>query len=347
MIYDSILTPQETEHAIKFIKDTFQLHLSNALHLRRVTAPLFVKSDIGLNDNLSGIEKPVSFTMEHYGINCEIVHSLAKWKRMKLYETNEQPNYGIYTDMNAIRKDEILDNIHSIYVDQWDWEKVIDDEQRNIDFLYHTIDLIYHALLDTEYAVCERYPKLKPFLPPTFKFITAEELVRLYPHLTPKEREKEICKKWGVVFICGIGGMLSNGTKHDHRAPDYDDWSTPVQVMSDELGEMIYNYGLNGDLLVWYEPLDIPIELSSMGLRVNEVSLRTQLEISNCEDYTQYTYHQMVLHNQLPQTIGGGIGQSRLCMILLHKKHIGEVQSSIWDNDTLNTCKNNQIHILQ
>lgn len=344
--YKSILNEHETEHAIKLIKDTFQMHLANALCLKRVTAPLFVKSNLGLNDTLTGVEKPVSFVATTISQPCEIVHSLAKWKRMKLHDMHIEPGYGIYTDMNAIRADEELDNIHSLYVDQWDWEKVITEDSRR-DVLYDSVKMIYNALLHTEYAVYEHYPQLKPFLPKKFKWVTSEELLRLYPNLTPKERENEICKRYGAVFICGIGSKLSNGQPHGDRAPDYDDWSTPVCYAPQEIGAVIQNNGLNGDLLIWYEPLNQAIELSSMGVRVNAKALATQLELSGKTEYAQYKYHKMVLNNELPQTIGGGIGQSRVCMVLLQKMHIGEVQSSIWSDEMIQECHENNINILQ
>ena len=337
-----MLNEKETEHAIKLIKDTFQSHLSTSLKLRRVTAPLFVKSGIGLNDDLSGKEEPVRFVASGIDTQCEIVHSLAKWKRMKLFDMHEEPGYGIYTDMNAIRTSETLDELHSLYVDQWDWEKVIISAERTIDALYNCVKLIYQALLNTEYLVCEHYPILSPFLPKAIHFITSEELLQRYPNQTAKERENSICKEYGAVFICGIGGILSNGEVHDFRAPDYDDWTTPAPTK-----ETPDHCGLNGDILIWYEPLQKAVEISSMGIRVDKSALLKQLEITNHLDWQQFTYHNAIINNQLPLTIGGGIGQSRLCMLLLHKRHIGEVQASVWDEQMIEDCRQKGIHILQ
>jgi aspartate--ammonia ligase len=351
--YKSILNRQETETAIKFVKDTFQKHLASNLNLQRVTAPLFVKSETGLNDNLSGTEQPVSFIMKHTGEKCEIVHSLAKWKRMKLYDLHAKPESGIYTDMNAIRCEETLDNIHSLYVDQWDWEAVINDKQYEfgVNTLYNYVSKIYSAIINTLDDVHNKYPQLSNELPKSFKFITAEELLHRYPKLSPEEREHEICKKYGAVFICGIGHELSDGKPHGMRSPDYDDWSTLGTFATEsesnpDILHYIKNHGLNGDLIIWYEPLQRSIELSSMGVRVNAETLKLQCELSNTQDRLKYQYHQMILNNELPQTIGGGIGQSRLCMVLLEKIHIGEVQASIWDNETMKYCKDNNIEIL-
>ena len=310
------------EPAIKLVKDTFQFNLSSALHLRRVTAPLFVQSGQGINDDLSGTEQCVSFPVPALGINCEIVHSLAKWKRLKLWKANIQPGYGIYTDMNAIRAFETPDEIHSIYVDQWDWEKVITPGQRTLDTLRDTVEKIYGALLNTEYLVCEHNPELKPFLPEKIHFITSEELLRLYPALTPKERENKICREYGAVFIIGIGGKLSDGTVHDLRAADYDDWT------------------LNGDILVWYPVLGQAMELSSMGIRVDAKALHEQLQAAGRTQWETLLYHSLVLNGTLPLTIGGGIGQSRLCMTLLHRRHIGEVQVSVWSQKDIENNKN-------
>lgn len=326
--YQSLLNEQETEHAIKLIKDTFQINLSTALHLRRVTAPLFVKSGLGLNDNLSGTEQPVSFTVKSTGEKAEIVHSLAKWKRYKLGEMHEKAGYGLYTDMNAIRTEEDLDELHSLYVDQWDWEKVMTAEQRNKTFLHETVRLIYQALKNTEYIVCEHYPQIKPFLADEIHFITSEQLLQKYPNLSAKERENAICKEFGAVFIEEIGAPLSNGQKHDSRAADYDDWA------------------LNGDILIWYPPLSKAVELSSMGIRVNAESMRRQLQVAGHEDWEKRLYHSLVLRNELPLTIGGGIGQSRLCMVLLHKVHVGEIQVSIWPDKMVEECRKMNIPIL-
>lgn len=318
-----------TEHAIKLVKDTFQQELSSALRLRRVTAPLFVESGHGLNDDLTGVEKPVSFYVPALNRHCEIVHSLAKWKRMKLWRIGTQPGYGIYTDMNAIRTFETPDDIHSLYVDQWDWEKVIAPSDRTEEYLHNTVRDIYKVLRNVEYVVCERDADIHPFLPPQITFISSEELLGRYPSLTPKERENAVCKEFGAVFIEGIGAPLSDGKPHDDRAADYDDWS------------------LNGDILVWYPPLGKAVELSSMGIRVNAEAMRRQLELAGHADWSTLEYHSAVLSGKLPLTIGGGIGQSRLCMILLHKRHIGEVQVSEWSDDELRRCEQEGITLLR
>ena len=318
-----------TEHAIKLVKDTFQLQLSASLRLRRVTAPLFVESGHGINDDLSGHEKPVTFFIPELNRQCEIVHSLAKWKRLKLWYIAARPGYGIYTDMNAIRTFEQPDDIHSIYVDQWDWEKVLTVQERTTEYLYDTVRTIYRVLLNTEYVLCEHYRELQPFLPHEIHFVTSEELLQRYPSLTPKQREHEICKQYGAVFIQGIGGALSNGQSHDLRAADYDDWV------------------LNGDILIWYPFLNKAIELSSMGIRVDAVSMQRQLQVAGHTDWLKLDYHQAVVNNTLPLTIGGGIGQSRLCMVLLHKLHIGEVQVSEWSDEEIERCRKNGITLLQ
>lgn len=336
-MYIPLLKEKETEHAIKLIKDTFQSMIATSLKLRRVTAPLFVQSGMGINDDLNGVEQPVRFVATGIGVQCEIVHSLAKWKRMKLAEMNEQAGYGIYTDMNAIRTAEELDELHSLYVDQWDWEKVITSTDRTTQVLKEHVQLIYQSLLNTEYIVSEHYPEIFPFLPKQISFITAEELLQRHPTLTAKERENAIAKEMGAVFIQGIGNPLSNGEVHDHRAPDYDDWTTVD-------GNAV---GLNGDILIWYEPLQRAVEISSMGVRVNKEALEKQLALTNHEDWKRYAYHNAILHDRLPLTIGGGIGQSRLCMLLLHKMHIGEVQASVWAEQMINDCKNNGINILK
>ena len=326
--YKSLLNEQETEHAIKLIKDTFQINLSTALHLRRVTAPLFVKSGLGLNDNLSGSEQPVTFTVKCTGEKAEIVHSLAKWKRYKLGEMRERAGNGLYTDMNAIRTEENLDELHSLYVDQWDWEKVMRADERNKAYLRKTVGLIYQSIKNTEYIVCEHYPQIKPFLPEDITFITSEELLQKYPDRDSKERENAICREFGAVFVENIGGRLSNGEAHDSRAADYDDWE------------------LNGDILIWYPLLEKAVELSSMGIRVDAKSLRKQLHAAHHEDWEKRMYHHMVLHDELPLTIGGGIGQSRLCMVLLHKVHVGEIQVSIWPDEMVEQCGKAGIPIL-
>ena len=320
---------QETEHAIKLVKDTFQLQLSAMLRLRRVTAPLFVESGTGLNDDLTGVEQPVRFYVPALGKHCEIVHSLAKWKRMKLWHMNAPAGYGIYTDMNALRTFETPDDIHSLYVDQWDWEKVLTRSDRTPEYLYTTVRQIYNVLLNTEFIVCEHYAGLKPFLPKAIHFVTSEELVQRYPGKTAKEREEAVCREYGAVFIHGIGAPLSDGKPHDCRASDYDDWT------------------LNGDILVWYPVLDKPIELSSMGIRVDAQSMRHQLEQAGHSGWAELEYHSLVLNNTLPLTIGGGIGQSRLCMVLLHKRHIGEVQVSEWSDETVAQCRKEEILLLQ
>lgn len=320
---------QETEHAIKLVKDTFQLQLSAMLRLRRVTAPLFVESGTGLNDDLTGVEQPVRFYVPALGKHCEIVHSLAKWKRMKLWHMNAPAGYGIYTDMNALRTFETPDDIHSLYVDQWDWEKVLTRSDRTPEYLYTTVRQIYNVLLNTEFIVCEHYAGLKPFLPKAIHFVTSEELVQRYPGKTAKEREEAVCREYGAVFIHGIGAPLSDGKPHDSRASDYDDWT------------------LNGDILVWYPVLDKPIELSSMGIRVDAQSMRHQLEQAGHSGWAELEYHSLVLNNTLPLTIGGGIGQSRLCMVLLHKHHIGEVQVSEWSDETVAQCRKEEILLLR
>lgn len=325
--YEALLNMRQTEQGIKLIKEFFQQNLSTELRLRRVTAPLFVLKGLGINDDLNGVERPVTFPIKDLGeAKAEVVHSLAKWKRLTLADYEIEPSYGVYTDMNAIRADEELDNLHSLYVDQWDWESVITEDQRNIDFLKDVVRRIYAAILRTEYLVCERYSSIKPFLPSTIHFIQSEDLLKMYPDKSVKERENLICKKYGAVFIIGIGGKLSDGEPHDGRAPDYDDWTT-------ETGEGYK--GLNGDILIWYPTLDRAVELSSMGIRVNKESLLRQLDIAGKEDRKDLYFHKKLLSGELPLSIGGGIGQSRLCMVLLHKAHLGEIQASIWPDEML------------
>ena len=322
---------RQTEQGIKLIKDFFEQNLSTELRLHRVTAPLFVLKGLGINDDLNGVERPVTFPIKDLDdANAEVVHSLAKWKRLTLAEYEIEPGYGVYTDMNAIRADEELDNIHSLYVDQWDWEAVISQEDRKVAFLKDVVQRIYCAIRRTEYLVCETFPKIKPFLPKEIHFIHSEELLQMYPNMTAKQREDAICKKYGAVFLMGIGGRLSNGEPHDGRAPDYDDWST--------MGENGYE-GLNGDILIWYPILERSLEISSMGIRVDKMSLLKQLEISGKQEREKLYFHQQLLNGSLPLSIGGGIGQSRLCMMLLHKAHIGEIQASIWPQDMRNECK--------
>ncbi len=329
--YKAVLDLRQTERGIKQIKDFFQQNLATELRLRRVTAPLFVLKGLGINDDLNGVERAVTFPIKDLGDReAEVVHSLAKWKRLTLAEYGIEPGYGIYTDMNAIRADEELDNLHSLYVDQWDWEAVMTKEQRNIDFLKTVVRRIYSAILRTEFLTCETYPQLKPFLPQEIHFVHSEELIKMYPDLTPKEREDAICKKYGAVFVMGIGGKLSDGKKHDGRAPDYDDWSTPN---SDGF------LGLNGDILIWYPILERSVELSSMGIRVDKESLLRQLALEGKEERKELYFHKRLLEGSLPLSIGGGIGQSRLCMVLLHKAHVGEIQASIWPDEQRKECK--------
>ena len=329
--YKASLDLNQTEQAIKNIKDFFLTSLSTELRLRRVTAPLFVLRGLGINDDLNGVERPVTFPIKDMDdATAEVVHSLAKWKRLTLAEYKTPAGFGIVTDMNAIRADEELDNIHSLYVDQWDWERVLLAENRNESYLRRIVKKIYGAILRTEFYICETYSQLKPFLPEDIHFIHSEELLKMYPDKTAKEREHLICQKYGAVFIIGIGGKLSDGKEHDMRAPDYDDWSTP-----NESGFQ----GLNGDLLVWYPLLGRSIELSSMGIRVDKESLLRQLVLQGKEERKELYFHQRLLGDTLPLTIGGGIGQSRLCMVLLHKAHIGETQASIWPDKMRKECK--------
>ena len=329
--YRPLLDMKQTEQGIKLIKEFFQQNISTELRLRRVTAPLFVLKGLGINDDLNGVERAVSFPIKDLGdAQAEVVHSLAKWKRLSLAEYQIEPGYGIYTDMNAIRADEELDNLHSLYVDQWDWEAVITKEQRTVKYLKDVVERIYAAIRRTEYLTCETYPQIKPFLPEKITFIHSEELLQMYPDKTPKEREDAICKAYGAVFIIGIGGELSHGERHDGRAPEYDDWSN--------VGENGMA-GLNGDILIWYPVLERSFELSSMGIRVDKESLLRQLKLAGQEEREQLYFHQKLLHNELPLSIGGGIGQSRLCMVLLQKAHIGEIQASIWPDDMRAECK--------
>ena len=328
--YKQLLDAKQTEQGIKLIKDFFQQNLSTELRLRRVTAPLFVLKGLGINDDLNGVERAVTFPIKDLGdARAEVVHSLAKWKRLSLAENRVEPGYGIYTDMNAIRADEELDNLHSLYVDQWDWEAVITKEDRTIAFLKNIVERIYAAIRRTEYLVCETYSQIKPFLPEKIHFIHSEELLAMYPDMTPKEREDAICKKYGAVFLIGIGGKLANGEKHDGRAPDYDDWSTIA-----EDGRA----GLNGDILIWYPVLGRSFELSSMGIRVDKEALLRQLKIENQEKRLDLYFHRQLMSDKLPLSIGGGTGQSRLCMVMLQKAHIGEIQASIWPEDMRQKC---------
>lgn len=336
--YRPLLDMKQTEQGIKQIKDFFQQNLSTELRLRRVTAPLFVLKGLGINDDLNGVERAVTFPIKDLGdARAEVVHSLAKWKRLTLAEYDIQPGYGIYTDMNAIRADEELGNLHSLYVDQWDWERVIRPEDRNVEFLKRIVRRIYAAMLRTEYMISEAYPQLTPSLADEIHFIHAEELLQRYPTLTAKEREHAIAKEYGSVFIIGIGGQLSNGEPHDLRAPDYDDWSTP----NDDGYQ-----GLNGDIIVWNEILGRSFELSSMGIRVNKEVMRQQLRLRGMEEREKLYFHQRLLHDELPPCVGGGIGQSRLCMLLLKKAHIGEIQASIWPEAMVADCAKAGIPII-
>lgn len=327
--YQPKLGLRDTEVAIKKLKDYFEKALAYELYLTRVSAPLFVKPETGLNDDLNGVERPVSFdVLDDGGSKVEIVHSLAKWKRMALARYNFAVDEGLYTDMNAIRRDEELDNIHSIYVDQWDWEKVITQEMRTEEFLKETVKKIYNAFLKTEKYIINEYPVLDKLLPDEITFITSQQLLDMYPNLPPKERENTFCKEKKAIFIMKIGGELSNGEKHDGRAPDYDDWE------------------LNGDILFWNPVLDCALEMSSMGIRVDEETLVKQLKIRNCEHRLKLDFHQKVLNKELPYTIGGGIGQSRICMYFLQKAHIGEVHASVWPDAMIAECEKNNITLL-
>ncbi len=326
--YKPLLSDFETQRAISLVKDKFTAELCSALNLSRVTAPLFVKTSSGLNDNLNGVERPVSFDILETGEMAEVVHSLAKWKRMALHNYGFPMHTGLYTDMNAIRRDEECDNIHSIYVDQWDWEKIITAEDRNLDYLKDTVRSIYSALKNTEKAICEEYTCIEESLPQEIAFVTTQELEDRYPDLTAKQREYEAVKEYGAVFLMQIGGRLKSGQKHDGRAPDYDDWT------------------LNGDILLHNKVLDIAFEISSMGIRVDRVALMEQLEAENAEDRMEFKFHKMLSVGALPLTIGGGIGQSRLCMFLLKKAHIGEVQVSIWPEKEIAKAKKSGISLL-
>ena len=339
--YKPLLNPRQTEVAIKEIKDFFQMDLASELRLRRVTAPLFVEQGTGINDDLNGVERAVRFPVKDMeGTVCEIVHSLAKWKRLTLAEYHIEPGYGIYTDMNAIRADEELDNIHSLYVDQWDWERVMTESQRTPEFLKDIVRRIYSTLLRTEYMVCEKYPSIRPVLPEEIRFIHAEQLRRRFPDLSPKEREDVICREYGAVFVMGIGCALGDGSRHDGRSADYDDWSTPAIHDGETLP------GLNGDILVWNPVLEHSFELSSMGIRVDREALLRQLGISGEEHKASLYFHRKLLAGDLPQSIGGGIGQSRLCMFFLRKAHIGEIQASVWPAEMRETCEKNNIPLI-
>ena len=328
--YHTPLSVYEMQRAIEFIKSNFQVNLSNALNLRRVSAPLFVDENSGLNDNLNGVERPVSFDIPDVGTNAQVVHSLAKWKRKALKDYGFRVGKGLYCDMNAIRRDEDMDNLHSIYVDQWDWEKVIREEDRNETYLKNVVRSIVSAVCATEMNLHAMFPQLQdlPLHTPNVTFITTQELEDKYPDLTPKERENAIVKENGTTFLMKIGAPLKSGKPHDGRAPDYDDWD------------------LNGDLLFWNEPLQCSYELSSMGIRVSPESMDRQLTAAGCDDRRELPFHKAVLNGELPYTIGGGIGQSRLCMLLLGSAHIGEVQASVWDEATRTACAKAGIPLL-
>ena len=326
--YQSGLNLHDTQVAIKTVKDFFQQTIAAKLNLLRVSAPIFVDPASGLNDNLNGIERPVSFDIKNMDIQAEVVHSLAKWKRYALKEYGFSLGEGLYTDMIAIRRDEDLDNIHSVYVDQWDWEKIIAKEDRNVETLKATVRAIYSALRKTEKYMAVQYDYIEEFLPKEIYFLTTQELLDLYPDCDPKEREYRIVKEKGAVFLMQVGKYLSNGERHDGRAPDYDDWE------------------LNGDILIYYPVLDISLELSSMGIRVDEEALDRQLTLSGCEDRRKLAFQKAILNGQLPYTIGGGIGQSRICMFFLRKAHIGEVHTSLWPQEMRDCALANGIRLL-
>lgn len=327
--YDPKLNVRQTQEAIKYIRDTFQHEFGKKMHLSRISAPLYVTKSSGLNDNLNGSEQPVGFTMAALpDEEIEVVHSLAKWKRMALHEYDFGMHEGLYANMNAIRKDEDLDNLHSSYVDQWDWEKIIARDERNEEVLKAHVEQIFRVIKHMEHEVWYKYPNAVHHLPDSITFLTTQELLDAYPDLSARERENAACKKYGAVFLMKIGGPLSNGEKHDGRAPDYDDWQ------------------LNGDILFWYEPLQCALEISSMGIRVDEDSLHAQLAKENALEREALPFHQAILNQELPYTIGGGIGQSRLCMLLLGKAHIGEVQASLWPDEMRQACKEAGIPLL-
>lgn len=336
--YQNLLDIKQTEKAIKLVKDFFQANLSSELRLRRVTAPLFVLRGMGINDDLNGTERKVSFPIKDMGDQvAEVVNSLAKWKRLALADYGIETGQGIYTDMNAIRPDETMDNIHSLYVDQWDWERVITADDRNLEFLKKIVRKIYEALKRTEYLVYEQFGNIKPILPEEISFFHTEELLKMMPSLTPRERETEIAKKYGAVFIIGIGGELTDGKPHDGRAPDYDDWTTPT----------INGFkGLNGDIVLWNPILESSFEISSMGIRVDKAALLKQLEITGTMERKELFFHKRLLEDTIPLSIGGGIGQSRLCMFMLRKAHIGEVQANIWPPAMAEECRRQGIPLL-
>ena len=326
--YKPRLSVYDTQRAIDYIKRTFQMNLAIELNLRRVSAPLFVRENSGLNDNLNGVERPVGFDIPAVGDNAQVVHSLAKWKRLALGKYEFYVGKGLYTDMNAIRRDEDLDNIHSIYVDQWDWEKVIDRSMRTEEYLKATVKKIVSAVVATNNALRYEFSQLECHITPEVSFVTSQELEDMYPDMTSKERENAYVKEHPTTFLMKIGGKLKSGNRHDGRAPDYDDWE------------------LNGDLLIWNDVLGIAFEISSMGIRVDAESLARQLKISGCEERAELPFHKMLLNDELPLTIGGGIGQSRLCMLMMQTAHIGEVQASVWDQDTIDKCEEAGIILL-
>jgi aspartate--ammonia ligase len=336
--YTTLLDQKHTEKAIKFVKDTFERELSGELYLSRVTSPLFVPKGSGINDDLNGIERPVSFPVKNLdNLPMEIVHSLAKWKRMALADYGFVPNTGLYTDMNAIRPDDDIDAIHSIYVDQWDWELVMPDKSRNLEYLKNVVRKIYGALKRTEFLVGEMFPACVPTLPEEITFIHSEEAYERYPDLTSPEREKELAREFGAIFLIGIGHPLPDGELHGGRAPDYDDWSTPTDQV---------HRGLNGDIIVWDSVRNDSLELSSMGIRVDKETLLRQLEMRNANERKNLYWHTRLLNDEFPQTVGGGIGQSRICMVLLKKAHIGEVQASVWPTHVHEEALSHQIHLL-
>ena len=327
--YDPRLSVRETQEAIKYIRDTFQKEFGKEMNLERISAPLFVEKSSGLNDDLNGVERPVQFDIAGVpGETIEVVHSLAKWKRMALYKYGFQPGEGLYTNMNAIRRDEELDNLHSCYVDQWDWEKVIRKEDRNLDFLKETVKTVYKCLRKTEQYMAIQYDYIDLILPKDITFVTTSELEEMFPDNTPKEREYYFAKAKGAICVMQIGDKLANGEPHDGRAPDYDDWA------------------LNADIIVYYPVLDIALELSSMGIRVDEKSLKEQLDKAGCPERAKLPFQKAILNKELPYTIGGGIGQSRICMFFLRKAHIGEVQSSLWPEETIKECEEHGIQLL-
>jgi len=336
--YKSLLDLKQTEKAIKEVKDFFESSLSSELKLRRVTAPLFVMKGTGVNDDLNGIERPVSFPILDLGnATAEVVQSLAKWKRMMLCDYDIRMNYGIYTDMNALRPDEELDNLHSVYVDQWDWEKVISAENRTLDYLKDIVNRVYRSMVRTEFVIYELYPQIEPILPENITFFHAEELLAMYPQLTPKQREDKVAEQYGAVFIIGIGGEMADGKPHDGRAPDYDDWTTPT----------VNGFkGLNGDIILWNPILKLAFEVSSMGIRVDKAAMELQLKLRGQEHRSSLQFHRRLLSGELPESIGGGIGQSRLCMFFLRKAHIGEIQSSVWPGEMVAHCKKSGILLI-